>query len=168
MSTAGLADGAAYYAGYTVINGAGNWQNRFSNGFRIDVKPPKCGKVMDGRSYDRRYVGPSSVIGLIWATDEKRTALGGLPITWQDFLDYGSGTSGYGIGIFPEAVAKNLTASDELVTIKSEMGSDLEGQGDEVETMLHILRLQIQLRLLLLLLLLLQLLRLLLPRLLLL
>ena len=40
MSIGGLVDGATYYATYTVFNGAGNYQEMTSDGFRVDTKAP--------------------------------------------------------------------------------------------------------------------------------
>ena len=103
-SVAGLTDGVTYYSLFTSYNGAGNYQFVVTDGFRVDLKAPYCGVVMDGASYDRQAIGPSSLQYGMSVGDYEY--VGELPVSWYGMVDYGSGIKGHLAAI----VSENTTA----------------------------------------------------------
>lgn len=135
MSLSNLVDGVTYYTNLFIFNGAGNYNQVVTDGFTIDVTAPYCGKVLDGPSFDRYFVGPTLSIDLIWLTEERRNAIAYLPVTWLRFVDYGAGIERYMVAIVAEedlGRVRNLT--DVFVDVSVAMSANVETRLDHAVT----------------------------------
>ena len=76
-------DGVTYYSSLEVVNFAGGWAVMNSDGFKVDVRAPYCGLVLDGPSFDLAYVAPHSVAGFVWLGSDKDSGYGWLPVCFK-------------------------------------------------------------------------------------
>ena len=90
---------------WQVFNGAGNYYDAITDGFRVDLRAPYCGSVMDGATFDRTAIGPTiGVIGGVFVDDEKLAVVGGVQAGWTNFVDHGAGLGGYSVSVVHESM----------------------------------------------------------------
>ena len=114
QSVGGLVDQVVYYSLITVLNNAGNWQARVSDGFTVDVSAPACGFVYDGPGYDRRFVGPTIAKANDVDGVNGTQTVGELVTSWVGFSDFVSGVGGYAASIVSGAMRDAGVTDDDL------------------------------------------------------
>ena len=95
-SVGGLVEGATYYSLIIVTNNAGGEDFHWSDGFVIDNLAPDCGVVFDGPGVDRAFIGPTMALASVITNSSGHSiTLGSLTLSWNHFVDHGSGLGGF-------------------------------------------------------------------------
>ena len=134
-SVRGLVDSVYYYATIKVLNQAGDWAAATTDGFVVDVSAPKCAVVMDGPSFDRRYLGPTTARANAVEGANGREVVGEVKVSWFGFSDWFSGIGGYAVAVVPSAMLDEANSSNtEFVNVGLAGSTSFVQQLDHAET----------------------------------